>query len=91
MVDMFNTLRAQPLYNPLLITVVEILLLSKTHLRVFHVPGDENIVADGLSCSRYDSVFHLVPIPDMLQAARMSYLEPRASRTCLSACSRKRH
>ena len=61
MVDMFNTLRTQPLYNPLLITVVEILLLSKTHLRVFHVPGDENIVADGLSCSCYDSVFRLVP------------------------------
>ena len=58
---MFNTLHAQPLYNPLLITVIEILLLCKTHLRVFHVPGDENIVADGLSCSRYDSVFHLVP------------------------------
>ena len=60
-VNMFNTLHAQPLYNPLLITVVEILLLSKTHLRVFHVPGDENIVADGLSRSHYDSVFHLVP------------------------------
>ena len=60
-VDMFNTLRMQPLYNPLLITVVEILLLSKTHLRVFHVPGDKNIVADRLSCSHYDSVFHLVP------------------------------
>ena len=61
MVDMFNTLCAQPLYNPLLITTIEILLHSKTHLRVFHVPGDENIVADALSHSRYDSIFHLVP------------------------------
>ena len=58
---MFNTLHVQPLYNPLLITVVEILLLSKTHLRVFHVPGDENIVVDRLSHSHYDSIFHLVP------------------------------
>ena len=61
MVNMFNILCAQPLYNPLLITIIEILLLSKTHLRVFHVPGDENIVVDRLSHSCYDSVFHLVP------------------------------
>ena len=60
-VNMFNILCAQPLYNPLLITIIEILLLSKTHLRVFHVPGDENIVVDRLSHSCYDSVFHLVP------------------------------
>ena len=34
---MFNSLRGQPLYNPLLITVVELLLEFDITLHVFHI------------------------------------------------------
>ena len=60
-VNMFNSLCVQPLYNPLLITIIELLLNSKIHLRVFHIPGDENIMADALSHSCYNTIFDLVP------------------------------
>ena len=60
-VDMFNTLRAQPLYNPLLITAVDLLLDHGVDLRVFHIPGQDNIVADALSRFRFDTVALYAP------------------------------
>ena len=57
-VDMFNSLRGQPLYNPLLITVVELLLKFDIALRVFHIPGEDNFVADALSHLWYDIVWY---------------------------------
>ncbi|KAF8801432.1 hypothetical protein BYT27DRAFT_7226799 [Phlegmacium glaucopus] len=59
--DLFNTLRALPTYNPILVTVVDLLLASKIQLRVFHIPHNENKVADALS--RLDDVTakHLQP------------------------------
>ena len=47
--DMFNTLHALPAYNPILITAVDLLLASNIQLRVFHIPHNENKVADALS------------------------------------------
>jgi hypothetical protein len=52
--DMFNTLHALPAYNPILITSIDLLLASGVQLRVFHIPRNENKVADALS--RLDSV-----------------------------------
>ncbi|KIY47513.1 hypothetical protein FISHEDRAFT_74617 [Fistulina hepatica ATCC 64428] len=48
-VDMFNSLHALPPYNPLLITTVDRLMQTGCHLRVFHIPGAQNTVADALS------------------------------------------
>lgn len=48
-VDMFNVLRAEQAYNPLLITSVNLPLRFDRELRVFRVPGIENGVADALS------------------------------------------
>ncbi|KIY43016.1 hypothetical protein FISHEDRAFT_78924 [Fistulina hepatica ATCC 64428] len=48
-VDMFNSFHALPPYNPLLITVVDLLLSTKCQLRVLHVPGAQNKIADALS------------------------------------------
>ncbi|KAF8800943.1 hypothetical protein BYT27DRAFT_7116359 [Phlegmacium glaucopus] len=47
--DMFNTLHALPAYNPILITAIDLLISSKIQLRVFHIPRNENKVADALS------------------------------------------
>ena len=46
---MFNTLRAQPTYNPLVMTAVDLALDLRVEFRVFHIPGDDNIVADAIS------------------------------------------
>lgn len=61
-VDMFNSLRAQPLYNPILITAVELLSTFDVQLRVFHIAGDDNIIADALSRFRFDIVHHYSPL-----------------------------
>jgi hypothetical protein len=55
-VDMFNTLRAQPPYNLLLTTTVDLILQHDIQLRVFHISGDDNLIADALSCCRFDVV-----------------------------------
>jgi hypothetical protein len=47
--DMFNTLHALPAYNPILISATDLLLASGIQLRVFHIPREENKVADALS------------------------------------------
>ncbi|KAF5339663.1 hypothetical protein D9758_015593 [Tetrapyrgos nigripes] len=53
-VSIFNSLHAKPDYNPLLITAVNILLDNNIQLRVLHVPGNDNIIADAISCSNFD-------------------------------------
>jgi len=47
--EMFNSLRALNGYNNILLFSVRILLSTKISLRVFHVPGSDNLVADALS------------------------------------------
>jgi hypothetical protein len=53
-VNMFNTLRAKPMYNTILKSSVDILILSNISLHVVYIPGEENVVADALS--RYDNM-----------------------------------
>ena len=60
-VDMFNSLRGQPLYNPLLITVIKLLLKFDIALRVFHIPGEDNFVADALLHLQYDIAQYHMP------------------------------
>jgi hypothetical protein len=55
-VDMFHSLRTQPFYNPLLLTAVDLLRQFDVQLRVFHIPGSDNVVADALSRGRFDVV-----------------------------------
>ena len=46
--DMFNSLHALPAYNPILVTATDLLLASGIKLRGFHIPREENKVADAL-------------------------------------------
>lgn len=48
-VAMFNTLRAQPAYNPILISAMDVLIKHGVDLRVEYVSGHLNNVADALS------------------------------------------
>lgn len=48
-VAMFNTLRAQPPYNSILISVMDILIEHSIDLQVEHVSRHLNNVADALS------------------------------------------
>lgn len=46
---MFNTLRADSTHNPILITAIDLLTQYNAELRVLHISGRDNIVADCLS------------------------------------------
>ena len=48
-VDMFRSLRCLPAYNPLLKSAVDVLIKHDLSLRVLHVPGENNVIADALS------------------------------------------
>jgi len=50
-----------PTYNHLLIAAVDIVLAGDHNLRVLHVPGLENQVADALSRSNFEFTLKLVP------------------------------
>src|SRR5882724_6806699 len=60
-VDMFNSLRAQEGYNDILLFVVQILISSKISLRVFHIPGTDNCIADALSRHLFNMALTLSP------------------------------
>ncbi|KAH7918235.1 hypothetical protein BV22DRAFT_1186828 [Leucogyrophana mollusca] len=48
-VHMFNSLAADPDYNPILILAVNVILASRINVHIFHIAGVDNIVADHLS------------------------------------------
>src|SRR5271168_2302822 len=48
-VDIFQSLRCKPPYNDLVKFTVSLLLKHHISLRVVHIPGIDNIVADALS------------------------------------------
>jgi hypothetical protein len=54
--DMFNTMRANPGYNDILMTAVEALIDNAISLRVYHIAGEENTIADALSRSYFDLI-----------------------------------
>jgi hypothetical protein len=60
-VDMFNTLRCPPSYNFILRFTIDILIESDLSLRVIHVPGKENEVADSLSRQNFALCLSIVP------------------------------
>ena len=48
-VDIFSSLRCLPAYNPILKAACSLLIATDHQLRVFHVPGDQNEIADAIS------------------------------------------
>ncbi|KAF9039505.1 hypothetical protein BDZ89DRAFT_1214432 [Hymenopellis radicata] len=60
-VNIFDTLRALPDYNPILKAAVDIRIRSNIDLRVVHISGELNTVADALSRDYLDVAQSLVP------------------------------
>ncbi len=60
-VSIFNSLKAEPAYNSILISAVDVILNTGVDLRVDHVPGELNVVADALSRRRFDLARSLDP------------------------------
>ena len=60
-VDIFSSLRALPPYNHLLKTAMDILNLGDSDMRVLHVPGVDNAVADALSRADFHRAVDLIP------------------------------
>ncbi|KAF7984094.1 hypothetical protein HWV62_17672 [Athelia sp. TMB] len=62
-VDMLNTLRADPVHNPILLTAVDLLICYSVELCVLHIAGHENVVADALS--RWDNATAIAYAPGL--------------------------
>ena len=60
-VNIFSSFRALPPYNHLLKTAVDILNAGDNDMRVLHVPGVDNAVADALSRADFRRAINLVP------------------------------
>ncbi|KAJ7171596.1 hypothetical protein C8R43DRAFT_1084968 [Mycena crocata] len=62
-VDIFHSLKALPAYNDILKSSVDVLLLYDIELRVLHVPGKLNTVADAIS--RWKNDLAVAPVPGL--------------------------
>ena len=60
-VDIWDSLKATQDYNKLLRTAINSMLSDSLDVRVLHVPGSENLVADALSWVNNTYARHLVP------------------------------
>lgn len=59
--NIFNSLCATPNYNPLLRTAVDDLINHNVDLRVIHVKGEENHVADSILRQRFSDATARAP------------------------------
>jgi hypothetical protein len=60
-VAIFNTLQCLPHYNSILISAADALINEKLSLRVLHIPGDLNFVADAISRNNFALAEQHVP------------------------------
>lgn len=60
-VDIFSSLSALPAYNILLREAVDLLMAGRHDLRVLHVPGEDNAIADALSRAEFTRALRLRP------------------------------
>jgi hypothetical protein len=65
-VHIFDSLAAGPGYNDLLKAGVDLLIEFGVDLRVIHIAGKENEVADALSRHDFDRAINLVPKLEIL-------------------------
>jgi hypothetical protein len=60
-IDMFHSLHAKPSYNQLLISTINARMRSDLDVRVAHIPGEANVVADVVSHNNFALAHRLVP------------------------------
>ena len=60
-VDIFNTLAPEPNLTPLMMRAVEVMMEKGVDVHVIHIPGVENVVADALSRSLFNTARGIRP------------------------------
>jgi hypothetical protein len=60
-VNIFNSLRATPIYNPILKSSIDVRITANIDLQVLHVPGEFNTIADAISRSHFTLALSIVP------------------------------
>jgi len=60
-VQIFNSLACLPEYNHLLRRSVDIALANELDLCILHIPGEQNVVADALSCCLFSVALDSAP------------------------------
>ena len=60
-VNIYDSLAALPGYNDLLRASVDLLIEHNVDLRVLHIPGDDNIIADLISRKKFDNAVRFIP------------------------------
>jgi len=60
-IDMFNSLHAQEGYSDILLFTVCMIISTKISLRIFHIPGTDNAVANALSQQLLATTINLLP------------------------------
>ena len=60
-VDMFSSLKCQPEFNPLLQHCVDVMISKEFRIRVLHIPGERNNVADAISWREFYHAQQLAP------------------------------
>ena len=60
-VQMFDSLRSREPYLDILLSACETLIAHKVDLRVWHIPGEQNIIADALSRQLFSVVAQYLP------------------------------
>jgi len=60
-VSIFNTLQCLPHYNPILINAADVCINTNIHLRVVHIPGELNSVADVISHNNFSLAQQYAP------------------------------
>lgn len=60
-VGIFRSLRCLPPYNHLLKQAVDVMIQNDFSLRVLHIPGEDNVIADALSRVQFSVALHIEP------------------------------
>lgn len=58
----FNTLKATPPYNPILISAVNVIIKDQLQVRIDHINGEDNQISDALSRGLLDKARKLIQI-----------------------------
>jgi hypothetical protein len=62
--DIFTSLAVRPDYNQILMSAIDVLIEDEIDLRVYHTPGEDNIIADLLS--RFKNKLALLLSPGLI-------------------------
>jgi hypothetical protein len=60
-VDIFSSLRCLPEFNPLLRHCIDVMISKGFQIRVLHIPGERNTVADAISRREFLRAQQLAP------------------------------